>query len=67
MIRSLIPLQRKTGIATLDPVRVATDAMTRYNERVTNYTDTVLNTFNEATENAPKARDFSKNISATAV
>ena len=52
--------ERKTGIATLDPVKVATDAMTRYNERVTNYTDTVLNTFNEATENAPRAREFFK-------
>ena len=52
--------ERKTGIASLDPVKAATDAMTRYNNRVTNYTDTVLNTFNEATENAPRAREFFK-------
>lgn len=50
--------ERKTGIATLDPVKAVTSAMTRYNDRVTNYTDTVLNTLNEATENAPTARRF---------
>lgn len=52
--------ERKTGIATLDPIKAITNATTRYDERVTNYIDTVLNTFNEATENAPRAREFFK-------
>ena len=58
VIDTLAEKNKGQGIASLDPVKIAADARTRYNERVTNYSDTVLNTFNESTENAPRARQF---------
>lgn len=56
VIDTLAEKNKGQGIGSLNPVKMAADARTRYNERVTNYSDTVLNIFNEATENAPTAR-----------